>query len=213
MSKTYPIITISRQYGSGGREIGRRLAEELGIPYYDYEIIAIASRDSGIAPDLFERAEDTATNSLLFSMARMGTMAYNMPLNDQLFMIQSGIIRNIADRQPAVIVGRCADYVLSGYTHCVDVFVRADWDVRVKEAMKRKNIVQSKAEEFVKKADKRRATYHNYYTDRKWGMLENYDISVNSGAVGLDASVKILKDYVLAAMGDELEEAKKTMKK
>ena len=207
----YPIITISRQYGSGGREIGKRLAEELGLPFYDYEKISnIASRDSGYSEELFENADKKASNSFLYSMSLIGTGGpYNMPLNDRLFLIQSGIIRTIADQGPAVIVGRCADYVLMDYAKCINIFIYADLATKIKQVMERKQVSEKEAAEIAINSDKRRATYYNYYSDQKWGRLENYDLSINSSCAGVDITVDILKSFVLGSIGEKLEQAKK----
>lgn len=207
----YPIITVSRQYGSGGREIGKRLAEELGLPFYDYEKISnIAAKDSGYSEKLFENADKKSSNSFLYSMSLIGTGGpYNMPLNDRLFLIQSGIIRTIADQGPAVIVGRCADYVLMDYAKCINIFIHADLPDKIKRVMERKNISEKEAAELALSSDKRRATYYNYYSDQKWGRLENYDLSINSSCVGIDDTVSILKDFVEKSIGADLEEAKK----
>ncbi len=207
----YPIITISREYGCGGREIGRKLAEKLGLPYYDYEKISnIASRDSGYSEELFENADKKASNSLMYSMSLIGTGGpYNMPLNDRLFLIQSGIIRTIADQGPAVIVGRCSDYVLMDYTRCVNIFIFADIETKIKRVMQRKNVSEKEAAQLALISDKRRATYYNYYSDRRWGKMENYDISVNTSNTDLDSVVDVLKAYVETTLGDELTNAKK----
>ena len=135
--KTYPVITISRQFGAGGTEIGRRVASLLEIPFYDNEIIELASKESHFDPKLFRKVEETtATNSFLYAINRLGAgSAYSMPISDQLYSVQSGIIRTIADQTPAVIVGRCADDVLAGYTTTVNVFVQAGMDARVKRNM------------------------------------------------------------------------------
>ena len=132
------IITISRQYGSGGREIGRRLAERLGIPYYDKELIILAAERSGYARSLFEEADQKASNSMIFSLMRAGSMvnSYDLPLNDKIYLIQSGVIQQVARQGSCVIVGRCADYVLQDRFPCVNVFIHAALQKRMDRAVK-----------------------------------------------------------------------------
>lgn len=211
--KKYPIITISRQFGAGGTEIGRRVAKLLDIPFYDNEIIELASQESHFDPKLFRRVEETtATNSFLYAINRLGAgSAYSMPISDQLYSIQSSIIRTIADQTPAVIVGRCADDVLDGYTDTVHIFVQAGAESRIARTMERLTLTESRAKAYVKQIDKSRAAYHNFYSDRTWGRRENYDLIINSDGLSFDAAAEMIKTYVLAVMGDKLEDAKKDL--
>lgn len=191
--KRYPIITVSREYGSAGHDIARTLAARLDIPYYDNELIALASKDSGIPAEYFEAAEDTATNPFAFAMKSMGTGgALGIPLNNQLFLIQSSFIRTIADTGPAVIVGRCADFVLEDYAPTLNVFISAHLDARIERTARMEHLTPAEAERIIKRKDKARATYYNFYTDRKWGDLSNYDLVVNSSVIGIDATVDLL---------------------
>ena len=125
--KPYPVITISRQYGSGGRDIGLALAKKLGIPYYDNELITMAAKESGFAPELFKNADQNASNSLLFSLSMYGTATgtFNMPLGDQVFLIQSDIIKKVANEGPCIIIGRCADYILRDFPNSLSIFLHA----------------------------------------------------------------------------------------
>lgn len=199
------IITISREYGSGGREIGEKLAKELGIPFYDNELITRAAKASGFAEAAFANAETKANNSLLYSIA-MGMSAYgshevgytSLSLDDRIFIAQSEVIRNLAKEGPCVIVGRCADYILKDMENVIDVFIWADIQYRVRRATTLYDLPVNKAEENIRKADKRRANYYNYHANEKWGKAENYHISIRSDAVGIDASVNILKNYILS---------------
>ncbi|MEG2039140.1 MAG: cytidylate kinase-like family protein [Oscillospiraceae bacterium] len=187
-------------------------SKKLGVPFYDYEIISIAAKDSGYSEELFKKADKKATNSFLYSMSLIGTSGpYNMPLNDKLFLIQSSIIRTIADQGPCVIVGRCSDYVLKDYTKCINVFIYADMASKIKTVMERKSISEKSAAELVIKTDKCRATYYTYYSDQKWGDILNHDICINSSRVGIDNTVSMLKTFVEQALGDELTEAKKAL--
>ena len=208
--KTYPVITISRQFGAGGTEIGRRVASLLEIPFYDNEIIELASKESHFDPKLFRKVEETtATNSFLYAINRLGAgSAYSMPISDQLYSVQSGIIRTIADQTPAVIVGRCADDVLAGYTTPVNVFVQAGMDARVKRTMERLTLSENRARAYVKQIDKSRAAYHNFYSDRTWGRRENYDLIINSDHLDFNVAAVMIRTYVMGVIGEELHAAK-----
>lgn len=200
------VITISRQYGSGGREIGEKLAKALGVPFYDNELITRAAKESGFAESAFANAETKATNSLLYSIA-MGMSAYgsheigytSLSLDDRIFIAQSDVIRKLAKEGPCVIVGRCADYILKDMDQVINVFVWADIKYRVQRATTMYNLPVNKAEENIYKADKRRANYYNYHASEKWGRAENYHISIRSDFVGIDESVEVLKQYILSA--------------
>lgn len=197
------IITISRQFGSGGREIGEKLAKKLGIPYYDNEIISRAAKESGFAEAAFEHAEMKATNSLLYSLA-MGMNAYgnqeigftHLSLDDQLYLAQSNVIRKVAAEGPCVIVGRCADYVLRDVSNVVNIFIWAGIDARKRRAVEKYHLKESKAEEEILRTDKRRANYYNYHASEKWGRAENYHLSVRSDYVGIDNAVECILSYL-----------------
>lgn len=192
------IITISRQYGSGGREIGRRLAERLGIPYYDKELIILAAERSGYARSLFEEADQKASNSMIFSLMRAGSMvnSYDLPLNDKIYLIQSGVIQQVARQGSCVIVGRCADYVLQDRFPCVNVFIHAALQKRMDRAVKVYGLSPDDVQSVLLKTDKRRETYYNYYTGRKFGDARNYTLSLDSLGVGIESAVRVLADYV-----------------
>lgn len=197
------IVTISRQYGSGGREIGEKLAKAFRIPFYDNELITRAARESGFAESVFERAEDKATNSLLYSIA-MGMNAYgnsefgfaNLSLDDRIYLAQSDMIKKIATEGPCVIVGRCADYVLKDNPNVVHIFVWADMASRVKRATTLYNMPEAKAEENIARIDKRRANYYNYHANEKWGRAENYHLSIKSDYQGIDHAVDCIKLFI-----------------
>ena len=197
------VITISRQYGSGGREIGKRLAEAFQVPFYDNELITRAAKESGFAEAAFQNAESKATSSLLYSIA-MGMNAYgnhefgfsNLSLEDRIFLAQSEVIRKIASEGPCVIVGRCADYILKEMDNVVNVFVWADMKYRVERAINCYGLPEAKAQENIQKFDKRRANYYNYHANEKWGKASNYHISVRSDYVGIDTCVEVLKAYI-----------------
>lgn len=198
------IITISRQYGSGGREIGERLAKELDIPFYDNEIITRAAKQSGFAEAAFQRAEQKATNSLLYSIA-MGLNSYGnqefgfstLSIDDQIYLAQSEVIHKMADEGPCVMVGRCADYLLRERKNVVNVFIWASLESRVKRAIEVYEMPVHKAAEQILKIDKRRANYYNYHANEKWGRADNYHLCIQSDFVGIDGSVDLLRNFIL----------------
>lgn len=193
------IITIARQYGSSGREIGQALAEKLGYKYYDRDLISLAAEKSGMNKEILHEADEKAATSILYTLALgSSVMAHgvdhiNVPLNDKLYIVQSNIIKDIYNSgEGAVIVGRCADYILGDKENVIKVFISADFDQRVENVAERSEVNVSKAKDMVVKTDKRRANYYNYYTGKKWGKIENYDLVINSTKTGIDGAVKII---------------------
>lgn len=195
------IITISRQFGSGGREIGKKLSERYNIPYYDKELIALAAKQSGYSEEVFAKADERATNSLLYSLI-MGSYnmggriaTYNdMPINDKLFLIQANIIKEAAQKGPCVIVGRCADYVLRDFKDVFHVFIYADKASRIEHSVKLHGLDPDKASDILTKKDKQRANYYNFYTNKRWDDTSNFHLMLNSAMFGLDGSVEIIAD-------------------
>ena len=201
------VVTISRQYGSGGREIGQKLARAWGIPFYDNELITRAAKESGFAEAAFESAEARANNSLLYSIARgtahfsgqdMGFSASNLSLDDKLYIAQAEVIRKCAAEGPCVIVGRCADYILRKRNDLVNIFVYADMEFRKERAISIDHMEEEKIESAIQKIDKRRSNYHNFHTGEKWGRIENYSLCIDSGRVGIDKAVEVIRLYVEA---------------
>lgn len=197
------VITIGRQYGSGGREIGEKLAKKYGIPFYDNELIARAAKESGFAEESFEHAEDKATNSLLYSLA-MGINVYGnqdfgfsgLSLDDRIFLAQSNVIRKIAEEGPCVIVGRCADYVLKEREDVFNIFISASMDYRLQRAVKNYGVDEKKAAGIILKNDKRRGNYYSYHVGEKWTNLNNYDLVVRSDISGIDRTVECICTYL-----------------
>lgn len=197
------IITIARQYGSGGRNVGQKLAELLGYKFYDKDLITLAAQKSGMSTDALHNVDEKAANSLLYTLA-LGSSVYNhgihqinMPINDKLFVVQSEIIKELAVAgEGAVIVGRCADYVLSGRSNLVRVYICADFDARVNTVMERHALTQPQAKDLIVKTDKRRANYYSYYTGEKWGKADKYDLVVSTDRIGEDGAAKMIADYV-----------------
>lgn len=202
------IITISRQYGSGGREIGQKLADYYKVPFYDNELITRAAKESGFAKETFERAEEKATNSLLYSLA-MGINVYGnqdfgftgLSLDDRVFLAQSDVVRKVADEGPCVIVGRCADYVLKERDNLFNMFIQASLDYRMKRAVKEYGISEQTVAEVVLKHDKQRSNYYNYHVGEKWNNLYNYDFVIRSDYMGIENAV----ESVIAYLGKERE--------
>ena len=195
------IITIGRQYGSGGREIGRKLALRLGIPFYDRELISRAAKKSGFSEDLFEQLDKRATNSLLYSLTMFGSTDLNgMSLTDQLFLAQANIIREIADSGPAVLVGRCADHVLREYENRFDFFITGSVDDRLQRIQTHDDYELSgkSPRAALEKMDKQRSTYYNYYTGKVWGKSDHYDLCINAGRLGVENSIEVILAYVNA---------------
>ena len=194
-----PIITVGRQYGSGGRYVARLLAEELKIPFYDKQLLVEASRDSGICQEVLEDYDEKHSRSLLFSLMSGvqphgdgATMYMDMPLNHRIFLAQFDTIRRIADEGPCVIVGRCADYVLRDHENVINVFIMASREDRIRRIVKYYGADPVKAEETLKKADKQRASYYNYYATGTWGDVNNYHLCVDTGAFGIEGSVELI---------------------
>ena len=187
------IITIGREYGSGGREIGEKLAERLSIPIYDKQLITEAVQASGICQEVFEQYDETATNSLLYNLV-MGTYNVNMPLPipDQLFLEQFKVIQKLAKKGSCIFIGRCADYVLEENPHLISVFIQGNEEDKMKRIMKRNNISESEAKKRMKSIDKARKTYYERYTNKSWGKTNSYDVTLNSSTFGIDRSVEFL---------------------
>ena len=199
---TKSIITIGRQYGSGGRYVATLLAERLGIPYYDKGLLAEISKDSGICKELLEEHDEKKTRSFLLSMMS-GTQPYvessmymDMPMNHRIFLAQFDTIRRIASEGPCVIVGRCADYVLRDEPRVLNVFIKASQEERIRRVVKYYGVDPLKAEEMLRKADKQRASYYNYYATNTWGDVNNYDLCLDTGTLGIDGTVDMIAKAV-----------------
>lgn len=196
------VITISRQCGSGGRYIGERLAEELGISCYDEKLMDMVAKESGFAPDFIEEKGERITGSLLFNIASSLTYASNvfsgngMSLQDEIYFMQNRIIKELAEKEPCVIVGRCADYILREREDCLNVFIHADEASKLERAVKNYGMPEKDAAMILKKKDKARYNHYKYYTDEEWGMASNYDLCLNSGLFGIDGCVEIIRQVL-----------------
>lgn len=197
------IITIGREYGSGGRMIGKKLADQLGISFYNKEIIEMAAQKSGMSEEAFEKVDETAASSLLYSIATGSYMFGNyvapqveLPLNDKLFILESEIIKSIANRESCVIVGRCADYILKDRKDVVNVFIHASKETRKQRVISEYGIAANKADGYLTKIDKKRNTYYNYYTGEKWGDCTNYHLCLDSSVLSIDGCVNMIKHFI-----------------
>ena len=194
------IITIARQYGSGGREIGERIAEMLNIPLIDKELVKEAAMKGDLSEDIIKNVDESAASSLLYTLAMgsnvLGTtmhFGYKMPLNDKLFLLQSEAIKEYANKGSCVFIGRCADYVLRNEPNIFRIFIYSDLDHR-KERVKERHpeIKPTQIVDVINKTDKRRASYYNFYTGNKWGKFENYDMAVNSSTFGITKTAELI---------------------
>ncbi|MGM9552588.1 MAG: AAA family ATPase [Clostridia bacterium] len=189
------IITIGRQYGSGGRQVGMKIAEDLGIKCYNNELLAEAAKESGLCTEIFEKIEEKPVSTFLYFQ----TGKYDngeMPLNHKVFLAQMQTIKKIAERESCVIVGRCADYVLKDRDDVINVFIHAPLEDRVQRIIDRDDIAPGKAEKKIKKVDKERANYYNFYSTKRWGASESYDICLDSSKFGIDGCAKIIENLV-----------------
>lgn len=209
------VVAIGREFSSGGREIGKKLAEKLHIKCYDNELLAVAAKESGFCEEILQKNDEKPTNSFLYSlvMDTYSMSGYNsapfvdMPLNHKVFLAQFEAIKKLASQESCVIVGRCADYALAGNPDCFSVFIHADMDFRVKRVKEdtthsKKFKDDNKAIDFINKTDKQRANYYNYYSSKKWGDARSYDLSINSSQLGIDKTVDVLISYIKARYPD-----------
>ncbi len=195
------VITIERQYGSGGRDVGHRVAELIGAHCYDQDLIVMAAKKSGISEEALAAADEQASSSLLYTHATAATEIYTnttpmaVPINDALFIAQSEIIRELSEKESCVIVGRCADYILKDHEKLVKVFVQGDTGDRIARIMERAGISEGEAKDRISKKDKKRASYYNYYTGGKWGKSDNYNLIVSTSKIGVDGAAKLIVEY------------------
>lgn len=201
-------ITIARQYGTGGREIGLALASMLGVRAYGKELINIAAEKLGFSEDILHTADEKHPSSLLFSIATgslpyaMPNMHYDMPINDKLFSAQAEIIKNAASEGSNVFIGRCADYILKDDPSLLRVYIYAPTEYRIKHVMESNGVSADDAEEMIEKMDKRKSGYYNFYTGKKWGKYENYDLMINASLLGVEGTAEVIADVVRDIFAD-----------
>lgn len=194
------IITIGRQYASMGSEIGARLSEMTGIPCYDRDALVAIAQKHGIPPETFEKADEQATSSFLYSLA-MSSYSGNIAhfgmndhiLTDRVFNIQSSEMKKIADNGDCIIIGRCADDVLAEYDGLLKIFVHAPVEYRVKNLVEKQDMDENAARKRISKIDKKRASYYNFYTGKGWGDPKNYNMNIDSSLLGVDGTAKMIK--------------------
>lgn len=197
------IITIGRQYGSGGREIGKILSERYQIKYFDKELLSRAAKESGFCEEMLKNHDERPTNSFLYNLV-MDTYSFgynsasfvDMPISHKVFLAQFDTIKKIAKEEPCVIIGRCADYALSEFKNCLNLFIYADEDAKLKRIMERNNVSEDKAREMMNKKDKQRQSYYNYYSSKKWGRADSYDLCINSARLGIEGTVNLIMQYI-----------------
>ena len=203
MSGNY-VINIGRQLGSGGKEIGEKLAARLGIDFYDKELINLASEESGLCKEFFEKADEKASQGIIgglfgmrFPFISEGAMpCTNCLSNDALFKVQSDVIRRLAAEKSCVFVGRCADYILRDNPDCLSFFIHNNKENRIQRIIESQNLTVEQAEELMLKTDKSRAAYYNYYTNKEWGVASTYNFSIDVSVLGVDETVAFMKNFV-----------------
>lgn len=193
----YKVITMERQFASGGNEIGRRAAKKLGIALYDRNILTEAAKRLEIPPIYIADLEETAPGSIIFNLSKTALGGStkknaNLSMAEKLFLEEKQIIEEIVEKQDCVIVGRCASYILKDRQDCLKVFVYADKDFRLQRALKEEKIKESEVEEVLRKTDKRRSGFYNTHTGWEWGDMQHFDICLNSKNLGIDKCVDIL---------------------
>ena len=201
--KTNTIITIGRQFGSAGREIGYQIADYFGIKLYDKEMLSRAAKESGICEEIFETHDEKPTNSFLYSLV-MDTYSLgyssgsytDMPINHKVFLAQFDAIKKIADEGPCILVGRCADYALEEYDNVLSIFIHADLDARVRRIARIYDLTDAKAKELIVKTDKKRSSYYNYYSNKRWGDVNSYDMCLNSSMLGIEGTAEAIEKLV-----------------
>lgn len=192
------VIALGRQFGSGGREIAKKLATEINIPCYDKELISLAAQRGAIQEDVFTGREERRVNPWLYPGIYDGsrTDIRGLPPEDILFQLQSEVIRETALEKDCIIVGRCADAVLEAVeAEVLSVFICAPFNWRVLHRMELEHLDEKETVTLVRRMDKQRKRYYDYYTDRSWGKPDNYDLCINSAQVGIEQSVKLIGNY------------------
>lgn len=193
------IITIGRQAGSGGREIGEKVAQYFNIKYFDKELLTRAAKESGYCEEMIQLHDEKPTNSFLYNLV-MDTYSFgynastfvDMPISHKIFLAQFDTVKKIADEGACVIVGRCADYALHDYDNVIKLFIYADEEDRINRVMQTHNLSRKESKEIISKTDKQRQSYYNYYSSKKWGKAESYDLCINSSLLGIDGTVKLI---------------------
>ena len=197
------VIAIGRQCGSSGKVIGEKVAAALGIKCYDKELLALAAKNSGLCEELFQSHDEKPTNSFLYSLVMdtynvgLTSSGYmDMPINHKIFLAQFDTIKKLAEEESCVIVGRCADYALADDPNLVSVFITADDKDKIQSLKELYQIDDAKAKEVMVKTDKKRSSYYNYYSNKKWGDVRSYDLCINRSPIGVDGAVDMILKYI-----------------
>lgn len=198
------IINIGRELGSGGKSIGERLAQFYNIHVYDKKLIKLAAEESGLCQKFFEKADESNKGFIASLMGGMripflgdGSMYDNYLSNDALFKIQSDVIRKLAEQESCIFIGRCADYILRDHPRCVNIFITADMEDRIKRICSlNPQLSAEDAEIYLEKADKKRSSYYNYYSNKTWGAAATYHLCINSSVLGLDGTTEYIKEFI-----------------
>ena len=202
------VITIGRELGSGGKAIGELMAKELSIPVYDRRLILMAAEENGFDPAIFKQADETPSKGLMSQVihslsspfAAFSSLYSNSMSNESLFKLQSDIILQKAQNEDCIIVGRCSDYILRHHPRHVSIFVRGNYDDRLRFIMQRDHLTQAEAKELIEHTDAIRSDYHNFYSETNWGDSRAYDICINSSLLGLERTARMLTEFVKAAL-------------
>lgn len=201
MDKNF-IINIGRQLGSGGRSIADILAHHYNITAYDRKLIELAAKESGLSQEFFENADEKKSHGFFHSIFSNRVAANALGSNDSylsndaLFKVQSDIIRDLAERESCIFIGRCADYILREHPHCINLFFTANLEDRVARMASEKSITLAQAEELIEKTDRRRANYYNYYSGKTWGAAESYDLCINTSHLGFEGTAEMLINFI-----------------
>ncbi len=204
------IITIGRQFGSGGRELGEKLAKILDYKFYDEELVEMAAKNSNMHSSILHQADEKASKSLLYSIvtgmdSRFFNPYYELPINDKLFIEQSNIIKDLAEKDNCVIVGRCADYILeAAKIPSIDLFIYASTEHKIQRIAEKYELSPDKAKERIKKTEKGRRTYYNYYSNKEWGKISNYDLCINTSDISVDDAVEVALTFIKKREGRAL---------
>ncbi len=205
------VINIGRQLGSGGKEIGEKLAKLLEVSFYDKELINLASKESGLCKEFFEKADEKPSQTIAggffgnrFSLFTDNTMPYaNYLSNDTLFKIQSDVIRKLAAEKSCIFVGRCADYILRDYPRVVNVFISSSSEERVKRLIKNNNVTEEEAKDMIYRTDKKRSEYYNYYSYKTWGAAATYHLCIDSSILGIEETIAFIGQFARKKLGLE----------
>ena len=197
------VITIGRQFGSAGREIGEKVAEHFGIKCYDKELLTRAAKESGFCEEMIHNHDERPTNSFLYNLV-MDTYSFgynsssfvDMPISHKVFLAQFDTIQKIAKEGPCIIVGRCADYALAEMSNCLHIFIYGNEESKVKRIMEKYSLSEAKAREMIIKKDKQRQSYYNYYSSKKWGRADSYDLCINSSILGVEGTANLIIQYI-----------------